>query len=363
MRGTRPYLNYDAIKRLWRGDSRTKAAAPAARPDGGLTLGPTPRDIVFTHIPKTAGTSIRNMLIEALPDTVKSLDYGADTAKIKGEFINAYASDASMPDGILALRRKFEPAQRLLMIGHMPAERYLGVFHPASFIAFVRDPVDRIVSAYKYHSRFLNFRGTFSEFYQMPRHHNVQSRTLTDLDPQTARFIGVTEQMPEMLEALSRHLGVELKDRKDNVSRRSGEPAVDERTRAHILVLNEHDLHLYRHVEANLDALTNYRDRAAGVAVVGAGAVRRDGDGVFRGWAAAADRGRLAEIEVRMGTLVVHRCYADEFLFSQSDKELFPHGVGGFSVRLPVELLTGHTHIRFVFAGSERDLDGSPLAP
>jgi hypothetical protein len=37
--------------------------------------------------------------------------------------------------------------------------------------------------------------------------------------------------------------------------------------------------------------------------------------------------------------------------------------VGGFSVRLPAGMLTGQRQVRFVFAGSDEDLVGSPVLP
>jgi hypothetical protein len=91
------------------------------------------------------------------------------------------------------------------------------------------------------------------------------------------------------------------------------------------------------------------------------GKVNHRGDGNFHGWAVASPPGRLIEIEVRVGPHVVHRCYADEFVPRLAENGLAPHGVGGFSVQLPPRMLAGQPQVRFVIAGTDRDLPGSPI--
>lgn len=330
-------------------------------PSDGLQLRPTIKDVVFVHIPKAAGTSLREMLVAALPDATKIFDYGTHTATIRGDFVNAFTSGADSPAGVLALRRTFKRDQRLFVAGHFAVTWYLGSFHPASFITFLRHPVDRVISSYKYQARYLNFKGSFADFYEQPSEINVQSKMLWGCDLHQLGFIGLSEALPEMLPALSRYLGVELTNRRDNVSPRYGGPEVDKTVRARILALNDDDLQLYRHVEANLDSYTHYHGRNMGP-VLARGRVNHRGEGAFHGWAAAFHTGRLVEIEVRVGAQVVHRCYADQFMPNMMDKNLAPHGVGGFSMRLPAELLAGRPQVRFVFAGTETDLVGSPVA-
>jgi hypothetical protein len=331
-------------------------------PGDSLRLRATIKDVVFTHIPKTAGTSVRNAIAAALPDAVNVFDYGANTDSVEGKFVNAYKLDARTPEGLLALRRKFERSQRLFVCGHVAAVKYLRAFHPASFITFLRDPVERVVSAYKHHVKLLNFKGSFAEFYQQPGQINTQSRLLRSIDLRDIGFIGLTERMPEMYAALSRHLDVELKGRKDNVGSRGGGPELDEGTRSRLVALNDEDMELYRHVEANLDYYTDYRARSGFGPMFAEGKVNHRGDGSFRGWAVASAAGRLVEIEVRLGAQVVHRCYADEFMPRLKEQNISPHGVGGFSVQLPPHMLAGQTQVRFVIAGTERDLPGSPVA-
>lgn len=52
---------------------------------------PKIRDVVFVHLPRTGGTSMRNMLAEAFPDSVQLFDYGPETFQLGGSFVDAHA--------------------------------------------------------------------------------------------------------------------------------------------------------------------------------------------------------------------------------------------------------------------------------
>jgi hypothetical protein len=320
---------------------------------------PIIKDVVFVHIPKTAGTSMRNMLVAALPAAAKIFNYYDDTARISGTFTNAFTADILTPEKLLAHRSKLPRDQQLLVCGHFPVSSLTSAFHPASFITFLRDPVDRVVSNYRYVVKGGNFSGSFAEFYESADQINVQCRQLRGADLRDIGFIGLVELMPDMVRALSRHLGVELRTRVDNITSRFPQPTIDAATRSRILALNHDDLCLYRHIEANLDYFTNYRGRSDISSRLGRGKVYRTKDGTLMGWALAHDPGQLVQIEVRIGAQLVHRCYADQFLPWLTRQT--PFGVGGFLVRLPADLPAEHLPIRVMIAGTDKDLEGSPL--
>lgn len=323
---------------------------------------------------------MRHMLSASLPSAVKIFDYGADTATLiaaqrtaldtlegpanaatsSGDIIDAFESDIRTPEKILALRSESDRGRRFLVSSQNPIRHWIGAFHPASIVTFLRDPVERVASSYRMHVRQKRFSGSFAEFYQSRDQINVQSQQLRGMDLHKLGFVGLVESMPDMLRALSRHLGVELRMRHDNGAGRSSRPEIDSATRSRILALNEDDLCLHRHVEANLDYFTNHRGRPSTIACkLGRGKVYRTEQGILRGWALAHDPDMLATIEVRVEGQPVLRRYADQFV--PWLKKMTPHGIGGFEVRLPAGLRAGNGAIRVLIAGTEKDLEGSPL--
>jgi len=343
-------------------------------------LEPKIKDVVFVHIPKAAGTSMRHMLSASLPMATQVFEYGADTATLiaaqratvdasesgatatmmSGNIIDAFASDFRTPEKIAALRAEAPRGQRFLVSSQKPIRHWTGAFHPASVVTFLRDPVERVASSYRMHVRQKRFTGSFAEFYESHDQINVQCRQLSGMDLRRLGFVGLFEFMPDMVRALSRHLGVELRMRHDNAAGRTPRPTIDAATHSRILALNEDDLCLYRHVEANLDHFTNHRGRPPSISSrLARGKVYRTQEGALRGWALAHDPNQLATIEVRVGGQAVQRCYADQFL--PWLKKVTPHGVGGFEICLPEGLEVGKSPIRVMIAGTEKDLEGSPL--
>jgi hypothetical protein len=77
--------------------------------------------IVSVHLPKTAGTTFRHMLQQAFP--ALTLDYGEP--HILAPHIGC-------------------------IHGHFFVEKYTGILPRARFIAWLRDPIERLVSQYHY---------------------------------------------------------------------------------------------------------------------------------------------------------------------------------------------------------------------
>lgn len=324
---------------------------------------------------------MRHMLSASMPTATKIFEYGADTATliavqhatvdaldgrpkagaVSGDIIDAFASDLQTPEQIAALRAGAPRGQRFLVCSQKSIRHWSGAFHPASFVTFLRDPVDRVVSSYRMHVRQKKFAGSFADFYESRDQINVQSRQLSGMDLHDLGFIGLFELMPAMIDALSRHLGIELRMRHDNPAGSSPRPTIDAATRSRILMLNDDDQCLYSYVEANLDHFTNYRGRAPSInSRLARGKVYRTEEGILRGWALTHDPNQLATIEVQVGGQTVQRCYADQFL--PWLKKVTPHGVGGFEMRLPDGQAAEGSPVHVMIAGTGKDLEGSPLS-
>src|SRR4051812_35189811 len=125
-------------------------------------------DVVFLHIPKTAGTSVRLALEQSLQDHLILRDYGPEPETTPDLY-----DILSSGNRLAEFRQRFDQRDRgILLTGHFPqmrtlsfgAARYWEFFSPESFVTFLRHPIDRLYSAF---GHFVNQRGWkqgFDEF-------------------------------------------------------------------------------------------------------------------------------------------------------------------------------------------------------
>jgi hypothetical protein len=205
------------------------------------------REIVFVHIPKTAGTSLRNALERAAADHTILRDYGKAPETSPALFNLVHVQKKP-----LQLREVFDHEKRgVLLSGHFPAHRYWEIFRPKSFVTFVRDPVDRVISE---HNHFVSYQGwtaSLDEFATMQRFRNVISKFLARVSIKRFGFIGIMENLEADVPALSQFLGTELSVRRDNKGSYTHQPAssVTPEIRGRIAELNSDDIELYERLK------------------------------------------------------------------------------------------------------------------
>lgn len=156
-------------------------------------------ELVSIHIPKTAGTSLRNVLQNQYPDAVEFL-YHNDLVKNK-----------RMWEG---LPIKLEHKGVSCIHGHFPAKLSLKEFYPdAKIITWMRDPIERMISTYNFfkklplhhnelHARFINENWDIIDL-SKSLSHETQSY-LGEFKLEDFDFIGFTEYQQESLIALSK---------------------------------------------------------------------------------------------------------------------------------------------------------------
>lgn len=154
-----------------------------------------PKPVVFFHVMKCAGTSVR----DGLSKGVAGYRYGPQVFELDGEIAKRAAAGKdpdnwSFRDALLAYLIMSEHSQ--VVLGHFRyRDRYESLLGDAHFVTVLRDPVDRLVSLYKYR-RFKDdvdvpVSMSFAEFVATPRwskegHAYVTTfRGRDDLDPRS----------------------------------------------------------------------------------------------------------------------------------------------------------------------------------
>ncbi len=217
--------------------------------------------VVFTHVPKTSGTSFRKSLVEP---------------NVASEEIFPYR-------GLRAFLLE-RGSRRSFVWGHMPSGIHMLTRREVRYIAFLRDPVDRAVShyyfvrdsdpaAYKHPDRDEADALSIAEFFALPRYQNLQARFLAGLpyhylyphlrsrrferavlgkavENLTARYVcfGMQERFEDSLDLFQRRLGWPARadvSRQKETGRRPRVAELDEATRAALRASNSLDCELY----------------------------------------------------------------------------------------------------------------------
>ncbi len=204
--------------------------------------------LVSIHIPKTAGTSFRNTLKEVYGEqAVKRLDIGPKKFHLEQELFQAKK-----------LAKEIE-----VVHGHMYYNLLYDKFKispEVPIITWLRDPVERVISNYKYLSKRLaeeldeegkglnilaKMQRTLMEYAQDEMNRNRMSKFLEGLEPEDLFFIGISDFYSEDLKELADLLGwKKVEEHRLNVTGKRVDD-VSEKDRAAIRALNNLDVEWY----------------------------------------------------------------------------------------------------------------------
>lgn len=209
---------------------------------------------VFVHVPKTAGTSLRGEIAQILqPDVNIAVDY-TDTARSFHQRMDEAV------DGFLA---EAAGAQVRFASGHIlarHAQRIRAAVPDARFVTFLRDPVQRVISDYRYqrsprhpvHADFIRQVPSLEAYLELrpernkTAQHLVAPEVLLGGDPaecvdyvlRNYAFVGVQEMYPISFRTLTTLMGAPSWPRlrenvnSDNDAERQATREVTERIRA-----------------------------------------------------------------------------------------------------------------------------------
>ncbi|OAV44832.1 sulfotransferase family 2 domain-containing protein [Lewinella sp. 4G2] len=207
-------------------------------------------EIISIHVPKTAGTSFYHALQTAYGKAV-SPSYRRRDVKQLAERHGSFANGIDKSDVVLHGHFYYEEIKRL----HQPSR--------VKLITWLRDPVDRVISNYRFFRAGLKnpdrnpeqfaanqhrLEESLLTYAERPENRNVMSKFLTGIQLEELDFVGLQEHYATDLARLAKVTGLPLIAVKKNVSNQGDWDFSfdDEATRAQIAKWNREDLDLYQ---------------------------------------------------------------------------------------------------------------------
>jgi hypothetical protein len=215
--------------------------------------------IVSIHIPKTGGESFRELL-ESLAGGHLQRDYG-DRPLAPMSRLDRYR---------LARRRvELEPGTTVVH-GHFIATKYWRRYPNARYVAWFREPVERLASHYHYWKRhpdrsnptcrrLIDEDLSLEAFAALPEMRDVQSRFLGQVPMSRLAFVGLTERFDESIELFRRAfypaLDVSVTQTNANPERSGARYDLEPGVRRAIEQLDRADMRLYAAARARFEEL------------------------------------------------------------------------------------------------------------
>jgi hypothetical protein len=205
--------------------------------------------LVSVHVPKCAGTSFRRIL-EGLYGNTLWLTYGSVVTRHNA-------------------RKEAVPAGTACIHGHFFADAFDDVFPGSTLIAWLRDPVERVVSTYYHFLRspemhddtcraLIENKLTLVEFAELDWMRNGLTRYLAGKPLEDFAFLGIAERFSDSLNVFSRRFcdGRTLAEVRDNTNpdRLADRYAMPRAERDRLLELNKEDVARYQAAQERLDA-------------------------------------------------------------------------------------------------------------
>jgi hypothetical protein len=248
--------------------------------------------MLFVHVPKTAGTSLRLAFQQVLGAENCYYDYGPaekQTSECVKDLIYAQA------DRYALAQRVDLNATSSLLAGHFPVAKYLPLMDPRRVLTFVRDPYQQVMSHYLHFQRHHRFKDSFEAFVQNPLYQNVQSTYLKGLPLAAYGFLGVVEDMDNSLGLLKQVCGLDIGLAKTNRNPGKSEEAyaLGDGERDMIKAVNKKDMDLYRRARHLLAQKSSFLNQGKPWVY---GTASRNKQGLVSGWAYYPDSDAAVEL-------------------------------------------------------------------
>jgi len=203
--------------------------------------------LISIHIPKTAGQTFLQLL---------KLAYGEE------EILHVNQG---------WLKRKQQNIENLnphhyqVLHGHLPYQAFIATYHHSKtkVITFMRDPVERVLSNFRYYRKMkaerlkagktVRHHYDLETFIELEERRNVMARFLDGLELRDLFFLGLQEQFGQDVRLLSKKLSWELPEAAFQIKKNPTMPSTgeaDKAIRQRITTLNQADIELYNRAVA-----------------------------------------------------------------------------------------------------------------
>jgi len=285
---------------------------------------------VFVHIPKTAGTSFRNGLEDALGKKKVCYDYGQHsdvTSKIVQQYIY------KTPDK-WQFYEQFSTAKYSVISGHFNALKYAHLFGVHSIATFIRNPIDRVISEYKHLVRHYDLDKPFDEFALTESQTNKQVNIMQGIPWPALGFIGVTEHYNDSISLFRQCYGTKLKEIKSNVGQGSPIEKISDEVFFRVERANQRDFDFYSSVKdfffARLQAFNNNTPFTRGM-------LSPIQDKKISGWAFTETKKSIstAVLDIAVNGTMVGNTKAKEYRGGLNQLGFYRKGFIGFNFDVP----------------------------
>lgn len=311
--------------------------------------------MLFVHIPKTAGTSLRQGVAEFLGKQRMVLDYGPkQTATSK--LVRRWCYRESRPE---KFRTAFDSQGKKFLSGHIRLADYVGGFDLDNVAVFLREPVQRVISEYRHYVRHYGYKQSLEEFAETPAFQNKQARALAGVPLQRLGHVGLAERYEDSLARLNAHFGWQVPSREVNMGRKqlSDTYQVDTATRNLLERNNSLDLALYKlacdYFEQGDKSVFRMPPGPA------TGSCKLGSDQTIQGWACQIGSERPTIVRIEVNGENVAWVTADHFRPDIRRRGLKRSGCAGFRIQIPS--ISPGDRIRCFETDSDTELNNSPL--
>ncbi len=171
------------------------------------------KGLLFAHIPKTAGTSLRLAVQRHVKGWKVYADYDVDNPTTSRKIRKFYEDDDFSKISEIN-------GPKTLLAGHFPITKYLPYYPIHRVISFVRDPVQRVISHFHDLQRRHGYAESLETFIKQRRFQNTQSRFFRGVPVEAVGFIGICEKYDESIDVINKVFNIEIPVTKYNTNKK-----------------------------------------------------------------------------------------------------------------------------------------------